>query len=98
MTDVHIDLVQSTGVFCWQTLNVDFLYGLKREGKQIVIVLYHEVFLLFLIICTYPYAGLINEIMSKGRRMTYEELCNAVLPVLSIMSFLGISNFHLHVW
>ncbi|XP_048319764.2 uncharacterized protein LOC107403796 isoform X1 [Ziziphus jujuba] len=24
--------------------------------------------------------GLINEIMSKGRRMTYEELCNAVLP------------------
>lgn len=27
------------------------------------------------------YAGLINEIMSKGRRMTYEELCNAVLPV-----------------
>ncbi|KAF9673098.1 hypothetical protein SADUNF_Sadunf11G0113400 [Salix dunnii] len=28
--------------------------------------------------CTLP--GLINEIMSKGRRMTYEELCNAVLP------------------
>jgi hypothetical protein len=25
--------------------------------------------------------GLINEIMSKGRRMTYVELCNAVLPV-----------------
>ncbi|KAL1213001.1 PHD finger protein [Cardamine amara subsp. amara] len=24
--------------------------------------------------------GLINEIMSKGKRMTYEELCNAVLP------------------
>lgn len=24
--------------------------------------------------------GLINDIMSKGRRMTYEELCNAVLP------------------
>lgn len=24
--------------------------------------------------------GLINEIMSKGRRMTYEELCSAVLP------------------
>ncbi|XP_038687353.1 uncharacterized protein LOC119986742 isoform X2 [Tripterygium wilfordii] len=24
--------------------------------------------------------GLINEIMSKGRRMTYDELCNAVLP------------------
>ncbi|XP_050377386.1 uncharacterized protein LOC126794666 isoform X2 [Argentina anserina] len=24
--------------------------------------------------------GLINEIMSKGRRMTYEELCNAVMP------------------
>ncbi|KAJ4841333.1 hypothetical protein Tsubulata_023154 [Turnera subulata] len=24
--------------------------------------------------------SLINEIMSKGRRMTYEELCNAVLP------------------
>ncbi|KAG7037193.1 PHD finger protein, partial [Cucurbita argyrosperma subsp. argyrosperma] len=24
--------------------------------------------------------GLINEIMSQGRRMTYEELCNAVLP------------------
>ncbi|XVF12846.1 hypothetical protein REPUB_Repub08aG0154900 [Reevesia pubescens] len=24
--------------------------------------------------------GLINEIMSKGRRMTYEELCNTVLP------------------
>ncbi|PKI64378.1 hypothetical protein CRG98_015238 [Punica granatum] len=24
--------------------------------------------------------GLINEIMSKGRRMTYEELCDAVLP------------------
>ncbi|KAF7828085.1 uncharacterized protein G2W53_019249 [Senna tora] len=24
--------------------------------------------------------GLINEIMSKGRRITYEELCNAVLP------------------
>lgn len=24
--------------------------------------------------------GLINEIMNKGRRMTYEELCNAVLP------------------
>ncbi|KAL5551500.1 hypothetical protein UlMin_001676 [Ulmus minor] len=24
--------------------------------------------------------GLINEIMSKGRRMSYEELCNAVLP------------------
>ncbi|KAK6250895.1 hypothetical protein SCA6_004900 [Theobroma cacao] len=24
--------------------------------------------------------GLINEIMSKGRRMAYEELCNAVLP------------------
>ncbi|KAF5477970.1 hypothetical protein F2P56_004573 [Juglans regia] len=24
--------------------------------------------------------GLINEIMSKGRRMTYKELCNAVLP------------------
>lgn len=29
----------------------------------------------------YFYVGLINEIMSKGRRMTYEELCNAVLPV-----------------
>ncbi|XVF51188.1 hypothetical protein PTKIN_Ptkin04bG0164400 [Pterospermum kingtungense] len=28
--------------------------------------------------CTLP--GLINEIMSKGRRMTYEQLCNAVLP------------------
>lgn len=27
------------------------------------------------------YVGLINDIMSKGRRMTYEELCNAVLPV-----------------
>ncbi|XVE58172.1 hypothetical protein DITRI_Ditri04bG0149100 [Diplodiscus trichospermus] len=25
--------------------------------------------------------GLINEILSKGRQMTYEELCNAVLPV-----------------
>ncbi|PIA48773.1 hypothetical protein AQUCO_01300007v1, partial [Aquilegia coerulea] len=24
--------------------------------------------------------GLLDEIMSKGRRMTYEELCNAVLP------------------
>ncbi|XP_044486862.1 uncharacterized protein LOC123211940 [Mangifera indica] len=24
--------------------------------------------------------GLINDIMSKGKRMTYEELCNAVLP------------------
>ncbi|KAE8683923.1 ubiquitin carboxyl-terminal hydrolase 9-like [Hibiscus syriacus] len=24
--------------------------------------------------------GLINDIMSKGRRMTYDELCNAVLP------------------
>ncbi|GMJ00484.1 hypothetical protein like AT1G32810 [Hibiscus trionum] len=24
--------------------------------------------------------GLINDIMSKGRRMTYEELCNAILP------------------
>ncbi|KAL6272898.1 hypothetical protein ACE6H2_023590 [Prunus campanulata] len=29
---------------------------------------------------TFPGNCLINEIMSKGRRMTYEELCNAVLP------------------
>lgn len=29
----------------------------------------------------YSNAGLINDIMSKGRRMTYEELCNVVLPV-----------------
>lgn len=27
------------------------------------------------------FVGLIAEIMSKGQRMTYEELCNAVLPV-----------------
>lgn len=26
--------------------------------------------------------GLINEILSKSKMMTYEELCNAVLPVL----------------
>ena len=34
----------------------------------------------------YPNAGLINDIMSKGRRMTYEELCNAVLPVWFFIS------------
>ena len=27
------------------------------------------------------FVGLIAEIMSEGKRMTYEELCNAVLPV-----------------
>ncbi|XP_058761850.1 uncharacterized protein LOC131635257 [Vicia villosa] len=30
--------------------------------------------------------GLINDIMSKGRRMTYEELCGAVLPVWFFIS------------
>lgn len=34
-----------------------------------------------------PCIGLINEIMSKGRRMTYEELCNAVLPVCLLQLF-----------
>ena len=33
-----------------------------------------------------PNAGLINDIMSKGKRMTYEELCNAVLPVWFFIS------------
>lgn len=50
-----------------------------------VIFLYGFLFLLrvLFIVCSSssPYLGLINEIMSKGRRMTYEELCNAVLPV-----------------
>lgn len=36
----------------------------------------------------YPFSGLINEIMSKGRRITYEELCNAVLPVCFFMGVL----------
>lgn len=34
-------------------------------------------------------SGLINEIMSKGRRITYDELCNAVLPVCFFMGILG---------
>lgn len=40
--------------------------------------------------------GLLAEIMGDGRRMTYEELCNAVLPV----SFFSHSTLHnaLFVW
>lgn len=36
------------------------------------------------------FIGLINDIMSKGRRMTYEELCNAVLPVWLLVLVLDI--------
>lgn len=43
--------------------------------------LLYIVYLFILAYPCFPYAGLINEIMSKGRRMTYEELCNAVMPV-----------------
>lgn len=38
-------------------------------------------------------AGLIAEIMSEGKRMTYEELCNAVLPVCFIDKFIVIVTF-----
>lgn len=31
------------------------------------------------------FLGLIAEIMSEGKRMTYEELCNAVLPVCNFI-------------
>lgn len=37
----------------------------------------------------YLLSGLISEIMSKGRRISYEELCNAVLPVCFFKGFLG---------
>jgi hypothetical protein len=40
----------------------------------------------------YSNAGLISDIMSKGKRMTYEELCNVVEPVwFSITVVLAVS-------
>jgi hypothetical protein len=40
----------------------------------------------------YSNAGLISDIMSKGKRMTYEELCNVVEPVwFSITIVLAVS-------